>query len=194
VTRPALGLAVAPNPAFLSIAAEVIEDYAELLEVTPETLWSAGCRPGRHYDMFSDVARRSGLPIVGHGVGFSLGTRGLDERARRWLDALRRDHAALGFAWYSEHLGFTEHAARQAALPLPLPFTEEAVSVVAARLRALADVVPDVAFENNVGYFTVDDPLAEPAFLAAICDAADCGLVLDLHNVHVQCANLGVAA
>jgi uncharacterized protein (UPF0276 family) len=162
--------------------------------VTPETLWTTGCAPGPRWDDFLDLVRRSGLPVVGHGVGLSLGSPGTDERTEAWLAAIRRDHAAFGFAWYSEHLGFAGHGGRWAALPLPLPPTDEAVRAVAARIARLQEIVPTVAFENNVGYFALGDPAREPEFLDAICRAADCSMLLDLHNVHVQCANLGVSA
>src|SRR5204863_3300677 len=76
-------------------------------------------------------------------------------------------------------------------LPLPLPYTDETVAAVAARMRLLNTVAPVVAFENNVSYFAMGDSTREPEFLNAICRAAPCSLVLDLHNVHTQCLNFG---
>ncbi|MCE9634459.1 MAG: DUF692 domain-containing protein [Planctomycetes bacterium] len=192
MTPPLLGLNVAPDAVFLSRTRRMLEEEADFLEITPETLWAAGCAPGPHWDDMVALVAKSALPVVGHGVGLSLGTPGIDARAERWLAAIRRDHAAFHFLWYSEHFGFAGADNAWAALPLPLPPTDEAVQSVAARLRRLRDIVPTVAFENNVGYATLGAPSSEPVFINAICSAAECGLLLDLHNVHVQCDNLGV--
>ena len=82
----------------------------------------------------------------------------------------------------------------QGVLPLGLPFTDEGIDAVAARMRLLASVAPAVAFENNVNYFNLGPPAEEPNFWNAICRAAGCGMLLDLHNVYTQCKNNGLDA
>jgi hypothetical protein len=172
----------------------VLEEEADFLEVGPETLWAAGCAPGPRWDGFLDLVRRSGLPVVGHGVDFSLGSPPEGPRAEAWLAAIRRDHEALSFEWYGEHLGFTQHDGAVASLPLPLPPTDEAVRAVAASVARLREIVPLVVVENQVSYFALGDAAREPEFLNAVCETAGCGLLLDLHNAVVQCANLGLDA
>ena len=187
-----LGLALPPDPVFLELAREPIENDADFFEITPETLWAEGALPIPEHASIRELVQRSGKPVVGHGVDLSLGAAADDDRLELWLEGIRREHAVFDFQWYSEHLGFVDHAGRNAALPLPLPPTDEAVRAVAARIARLREIVPDVAFENQAGYFVLGDPLEEPAFLNAVCRDAACGLLLDLHNVHTQCTNLGV--
>lgn len=185
-----VGVAIYPDPVFLRRAAEAMES-SDFLEIAPETLWDTGRAAGSRHAATRDLVRRSGRAVVGHGVGLSLGGTGDDARFETHLAALRRDHEAFGFAAYSDHLGFTGHGGRHAALPLPLPPTAEAVARVAQRLRRVAEVLPGVAFENTAQTFLLGTPLDEARFVNRILAAADCGLVLDLHNVVVTCTNVG---
>ena len=112
-------------------------------------------------------------------------------RTDAWLERLRDDQATFRFEWLTEHLGWTQIDGLEASLPLPLPFSDEAVAVVASRMRLLGSVVPSVGFENNADYFSLGDPAAWPDFINRLCAASSCGLLLDLHNLHTQCLNLG---
>jgi uncharacterized protein len=191
-----VGFSLHADPTFLDWVAPVL-DEADWFEVAPETTWREDRGKLSRNDYHALFARlAAGRPVVAHGLAFSLGTplAGDEERTRAWVERLRDDHETFGFAWASDHLGFSFADGLCATLPLPLPFTPEAVDVVAGRLRRLRDAVSVVAFENNVGYFAMGDPLDEPAFLNAIARAADARIVLDLHNVWTQCRNLGVDA
>lgn len=190
--RPLFGFTLQPDLEFLALTRRIVEDVAEFYEVTPEAFWGRGFRRTPQHEVVREIVARSGRTCVGHGVGYSVGAAAHAARHERWLAELRTEFAAFGFAWYSEHLGFTEHEGQQATLPLPLPPTPEAVRAVAARMRELATVVPVVAFENNVAYFRAGNPLDEPAFFAALCAEADCFLLLDLHNAYTQCLNFGI--
>ncbi|MCA8952656.1 MAG: DUF692 family protein [Planctomycetes bacterium] len=189
--RPLLGVSLQPDPAFLHHNRALLAERAELFEVTPETVWRAGALPGpRHAELLS-LVRAAGRPVTGHGVLFGLGAAPPDRRAA-WLAGLRRDRDAFGFAWFSEHLGWADHAGAHSALPLPLPPTEEAAATVAASLAELRAVTPIVAFENNADLFCLGEPLQQTELFAAVCERADAFLVLDLHNAFAFCRNLGV--
>ncbi|MBK8101547.1 MAG: DUF692 family protein [Planctomycetes bacterium] len=190
--RPLLGIALAADRAFLQRNRRLIEEQAEIFEITPETLWQSDCAPGANWSTFVQMVQRSGRPAIGHGVLFSLGAAAAPPRRAAWLAALQRDQQAFGFRWFSEHLGFADADGQHTALPLPLPPTEEAIATVAASLRALQTFQPTVAFENNADYISLGDPLAQPGFFAAICERADARLLLDLHNAYTQCLDLGV--
>jgi len=179
-----VGITLGPNGDFLRRVAPIVEGLVDYVEITPETLW------GRSDvgDFFADVQQRSGLPFVAHGVGLSLGSPGPD---LAHLERIAQDHERFGFAWYSEHLGFWRAGDRAVALALPLPHTQEAVDTVSTNLRAMAEVVPQVAFENWAGFFAADPAERDPGFFHAICDQSGASMLLDLHNVQTHCHNTG---
>lgn len=191
--RPLVGIALQPEPVFWQHNRALIEERAELFEVTPETLWLGGTAPGPGHERLRAFAAGCGRPIVGHGVLLSIGAAERPRRRDAWLAALARDARAFGFQWFSEHLGFADADGLHGAWPLPLPPTDEAVATVAAALHELRRVCPMVAFENNADLFCLGDPLAQPALFARICEAADAQLLLDLHNAFAFCRNVGCA-
>lgn len=192
-----VGFALHPDLEYLELARDILEGPADFFEINPETLW----RPeqGRlvrndYYPLYQQIRDRSRKPFVAHGLEFSVGTPVADDRPRTaaWLDRLRDDQAEFRFPWMSEHLGWQIGGGLQTTLPLPLPFTREAVEVVAERMRLLASVSGLSAFENSANYVSLGDPKNEPAFFNEICRAAPCRMLLDLHNVHTQCLNMGL--
>ncbi len=203
MTAPRLGIGfpLHPDLEYLELTRDIVERDADYFEVNPETMWRR--RDGRierndYHALFLRFLNAAKKPFVAHGLGFSLGTP-LDEegepaRVAQWLERLRDDHAAFGFAWMSEHLGWTTARGLTATLPLPLPHHPEAVAVVAERMRLLKSVVPTALFENWATTFVLDDPAGEPDFFNAIARAADCGFLLDLHNAWTQSVNFGFDA
>jgi hypothetical protein len=187
--RARLGIALPPDAVFWQHNRALIEEHAELFELTPETLWQVGCAPNPHYERVRQFVQRCGRPAVGHGVLLSIGAASPPPRREAWLAALRRDRAAFDLQWCSEHLGFADADGQHTAWPLPLPPSDEAVAAVAAGLRELRTVHDVVAFENNADLFSFGDPLLQPDFFARICAAADAHLLLDLHNAFAFCRN-----
>lgn len=192
-----VGLTLQPEEAFLELLARVIDEDADHYEVAPETLWrldgAGALADNGFFRRFVALKERTGRPFVAHGVGFSLGTsaRADSARRRRWIERLRRDHAALGYLWYTDHLGASSLAGSAVTLPIALPMTAHAASVVRRSLAAMAGVVPDVGVENSVAYFMMGDPLEEPAFLRRVLAAPRTHLLLDLHNVFTMGQNFG---
>lgn len=175
----------------------MIRRDADYYEVAPETLWrldGAGhLQDNGFFRSFVALREASSKAFVAHGVGLSVGSSSREDaaRRRRWLSRVARDHAALGFRWYTDHLGMSAPAGLAATLPLALPFTAHAASVVRRSLSAMQRVVPDVGIENTVLYFMLGDPLEEPAFIRRILRAERTHLLLDLHNVFTMGQNLG---
>jgi uncharacterized protein len=186
------GLALPNDRTFLQLCRGLIEEQAELFEVTPELSWRAGAEPGAGHASMLQLVRGQGRPVVGHGVLYGLGNAEPPARRAAWERGLERDAASFACHWLSDHLGFADAGSLHATLPLPLPPTPDAVAAVVKNLRALQAAHPIVAFENNADLFCVGDPLAQPLFFAAICEDADAWLLLDLHNAFTFCQNLGV--
>lgn len=72
--RPLVGIALQPEEVFFEHNRELIEERAELFEVTPETLWDSRCQPTDGYQRLLQLTHKRQVPVVGHGVLFSLGS------------------------------------------------------------------------------------------------------------------------
>jgi len=113
-------------------------------------------------------ALRADYPLSLHGVGLSLGsTDPLDTGHLRKLRELVR-RTEPGFI--SEHLSWSSVGGRFLNDLLPLPYTEEALWHMAARVRELQDYLGRrVLIENISSYLRfADSQLTEWEFLAAL--------------------------
>ena len=128
-------------------------------------------------------------PLSCHGLSLSLGGPDpLDaeflQRTRQFLD---RHDAVL----YSEHLSYCSAGGHLYDL-LPIPFTDEAVHHVAARIRQVQDVLGRRIAIENVSYYAAPyQALGEIEFIDAVLREADCDLLLDVNNVFVNAINHG---
>ncbi|MBI5202561.1 MAG: DUF692 domain-containing protein [Elusimicrobia bacterium] len=137
---------------------------------------------------------KSFLPVVAHGVGLSLGSAdGLDPAYAgplvEFLDFLRP-------AWFGEHLAFTRAGGRDLGHLGPLPFNAESVRAVARNAASIKAELPCPLLLENIStpFLLPGSVWSEPEFVARALDAADCGLLLDLHNLHADAHNQGFDA
>ncbi|MCX7078853.1 MAG: DUF692 domain-containing protein [Pseudomonas sp.] len=154
----------------------------DFLEVAPENWIGIG---GTHGAALRSLAER--YPLSCHGLSLSLGgTAPLDvpflQEVRIFLD---RFNVPL----YSEHLSYCSDDGHLYDL-LPLPFTEEAVHHVAARISQAQDVVGRRLAVENVSYYAApQQDMDELTFTNAVLREADCDLLLDVNNVYVNSVN-----
>lgn len=153
-------------------------------EIAPENWLDVGGRDGRRLRAITEHT-----PLVCHGLSLNLGGEApLDltylHRLRRFLD----DHSVLA---YGDHLSFCADDGHLYEL-MPIPFTEEAVAHVAARIRQVQDVLGRrITVENASYYCAPGQALREIDFINAVLAAADCDLLLDINNVYVNSVNHG---
>jgi uncharacterized protein (UPF0276 family) len=156
----------------------------DFMEVAPENWIDIGGRYGRRFRQFTEV-----IPIVCHGLSLNLGGPApLDEpfihRVKQFLD--QHD-----IRCYSEHLSYCGDDGHLYDL-LPIPFTPEAVSYVAERIRKTQDILGRrLAVENVSYYYTPSTQMSEIDFVNAVLDEADCHLLLDINNIYVNSVNHG---
>ena len=140
-----------------------------------------------------DAIRRD-YPLSLHGVGLSLGTAdGIDTGHLRRLAALvARTEPML----VSEHLSWSVSGGVYLNDLLPLPYTEETLSIVADNVAKTQDMLRRrLLVENPSAYLRFrHSTIPEPEFLAALVGRTGCGLLCDVNNIHVTCANLGADA
>jgi uncharacterized protein (UPF0276 family) len=74
---------------------------------------------------------------------------------------------------------------------MPLPYTQEALRHVAARIGQVQDFLGErILIENVSSYVSyATSEMTEWQFLAQLADEADCDLLLDVNNVYVSSVN-----
>jgi hypothetical protein len=154
----------------------------DFLELAPENWIGVG---GRHGRRFRQLAGR--YPLLLHGLSLNIGGFApLDLELVRSIAAFKRAH---GCVVYSEHLSYCADEAHLYDL-LPIPFTEEAVHHVAGRVRIVQDLMGErIALENASYYAAPDQQMSELEFIRAVLEEADCALLLDVNNIHVNGIN-----
>lgn len=172
------------TPHYAEIAAGVTAiDWLELLS---ENFMVPGGRPLYWLDRISER-----YPVVLHGVSLSIG--GCDPVDREYLQELRALRQRCGARWISDHLCWTGLDGRNLHDLLPLPFTDEAVTHVAKRVRQVQDILECRILLENVSSYAAacHDAMPEWQFLATIARGADCHILLDINNIYVNAHNHG---
>lgn len=161
-----------------------VPEEISFFEVAPENWLDVGGRLG---EAFARVAATR--PLVCHGLLLNLGGPDpLDvafiERTRGFLD---RHHAVI----YGDHLSFCASEGQLYEL-LPIPFTEEAVQHVAARIREVQERLERrIAVENPSYYVKLSHEIDEATFTNAVLAEADCDFLIDVNNIYVNSQNHG---
>jgi uncharacterized protein (UPF0276 family) len=168
--------------------AEVLNHPADLgwCEVHSENFFAEG---GPALRVLDQIAER--YPLSLHGVGLGLGSVEPPDPAH--LRALQRLVARYRPASVSEHLCWSSCGGWHSNELLPMPYTEEAVELLAQRIAQLQDLLGRQVLIENVSCYLryVDDTLSECDFVRAVCERAGCGLLLDVNNVYVNACNHG---
>jgi uncharacterized protein len=155
------------------------------LEVHTENFLGGGATPS----MLDALRERYAISL--HGVGLSLGSaEGLDEEHLARIAALVR---RLEPAAVSDHVSWSVTGGVYFNDLLPIPYDEEALSVIARNVLRYQDAIGrPVMVENPSTYLRhAQSDRAEPQFLAELCRRSGCGLLLDVNNVFVSTQNHG---
>lgn len=126
-----------------------------------------------------------------HGVGLSLGSAdGIKTKHLQQLVDLVND---VQPRFVSEHLSWSQVDGHYHNDLLPIPYTEEALSVFCRNVLQVQDALKrPLLIENPSSYLqTFQSELSEWQFLVEVQKRTDCGLLLDLNNVYVSAFNHG---
>jgi uncharacterized protein len=142
---------------------------------------------GRALEVLEGV--REHYPIAMHGVSMSIGST--DPLNRSYLRKLRELARRFEPAWLSDHLCWTGVGGHNLHDLLPLPYTEEAINHVVARIRRVQDTLErPILIENVSSYMAfADSTMTEWEFISTIAEEADCGILLDINNIFVSAFN-----
>lgn len=159
------------------------------LEVHSENYFGAG-----GYDLHVLERLRVDYPVSLHGVGLGLGSvLGWDEGH---LGRLAELAARIEPHFVSEHLCWTSTGTSVLNDLLPLPFTGEALALVAERVQRVQDRLHRPILVENISAYVefAASEMGEGQFLAELSRRTGCGVLLDVNNLYVNQANHGCDA
>lgn len=154
------------------------------LEVTPENWMYFG---GERKWLLDASAER--WPLLSHSVSLSIG--GPDPLDAGLLDGIRKLQRVTGAPFWTDHICYSSLQGTQLHDLLPLPFSEEAVTHTARRVREAQERVESpLVLENATFYAHMPGcTMDEADFLNAVVAASGCDLLLDVNNVYVNSIN-----
>jgi uncharacterized protein (UPF0276 family) len=168
---------------------EAHPEIVDLLEIEPQTTWlERPDRPGELFLQDEVETHLASLPYrkLVHSVGTPVGgsVRGIEAQLPLLHDCVKRWDAP----WASEHLAFNLTSDFFTGFFLPPRQTDEGLRVYVPAIRQLASAL-DVpfAFETGVNYLRPrSDEIPDGEFVAQVAESADCGILLDLHNIYAN--------
>jgi len=154
----------------------------DFMEIAPENWIHVGGALGKKLRWFTER-----YPFLIHGLSLSIGAPSpLNETLVRDIKDFMAEHK---IRMYSEHLSSCGDDGQLYDL-MPIPFTEDAVEYVAARVRRVQDILEQrIALENISYYAPTDTTMSEADFILAVLEEADCDLMLDINNIVVNSIN-----
>jgi uncharacterized protein (UPF0276 family) len=190
------GRAADPRPRSLPAACGIglrAQHHLDVLADAPRVGWFEAHAENYFADGGARIACLEGIraryPLSLHGVGLSLG--GTDPLDHEHLAKLQRAVRRFEPALVSEHLCWSSAAGRHANDLLPLPYTEEALANVSARIGIVQDRLGRrILLENVSSYLEFEcSRMSEWEFLVAVATHSGCGILLDINNIYVSACN-----
>jgi len=169
--------------------------YREILETRPDIGWvevhsenyfGDGGQPLHYLERI-----RSLYPLSLHGVGLALGSTAPLDLAHVAKLARLIDRFEPGLV--SDHLCWAAAGGRHANDLLPMPYTEEALDHVCARIAEVQERLGRRILVENVSSYLrfAQSTVPEWEFLARTARRTGCGILLDVNNVYVSAINHG---
>ena len=180
-----LGLRIPHYEAIL----DTLPTSIDWFEILSENFFGAGGKPLHYLERI-----RAHYRVVMHGVSLSIGTS--DPLNRPYIEQLKQLARRVDPEWISDHLCWTGVDGYNLHDLMPIPYTEEALKHVVARVSQVQDQLGrQILLENVSSYVTYQcSEMTEWAFLSELAARADCLLLLDINNIYVSSFNHGFDA
>lgn len=162
----------------------------DFVEIEPETLWIQSAPARCEFRLApGELDRLRALPCAKllHSIGFAVGGSCPPDLAHSAL--MNRMADVLESPWVSEHLSFNtariEGEITRTGMLLPQLQTTEGVAHAARTARRYASAVNrPLALETGVNYLVPRAfEMSDGRFVRRVVEEADCGILLDLHNI-----------
>ena len=158
----------------------------DLIEVVAEHYFSPTPRSN---DQLAALAAR--FIVVPHGLDLSLGSA--DGVSNAHVRKLRELVECVAAPYLSEHVAFTRAGGRSLGHLAPVPFTREALDVLAVNIARVCDEIGvPLILENIASPFDMPGAeMDEAEFLTRLIERTGCGLLLDVANLYYNARNRG---
>lgn len=171
--RPELAAGILSQLDRLDIVEVIADDYFDAPKAKRRALKTLGCQ----------------VPVVLHGVTLGLASSVAVEEKR--LEQTARLVEEIQPEFWSEHLAFVRGGGIEIGHLAAPPRTEMTIEGAAKNLTTARKIVGAIPLVENVA--TLIDPpgstLTEASWTRDILTAANCGLLLDLHNLYANSVN-----
>lgn len=174
------------------------QHYTDFLEANPAVAWvevhsENYLQPsGNALNNLENI--RKNYPVSLHGVGLSLGSA--DELNWPYLHKLKELITRLDPCLISDHMSWSSINGQYLHDLLPLPYTEETLTHLVARIKQVQDYLgQQLLIENISSYVSFNEStIPECEFINEVAIQSGCGILLDVNNVYVSSLNLGFDA
>ncbi len=171
------------------------QHYADFLEAKPAVAWVEV--HSENYlqppvNALNNLEKiRKNYPVSMHGVGLSLGSA--DELNWQYLHKLKELITRIDPCLISDHLSWSSINGQYLHDLLPLPYTEETMAHLVARIKQVQDYLQrQLLIENISSYVSFSQStIPECEFINEVAAQTGCGILLDVNNVYVSGLNLG---
>lgn len=156
----------------------------DFFEIISENFMVDGGRPIEVLDEILET-----YPVIQHGVSLYFGSPEMPTKEH--LNKLKRLTEKTKTPWISDHLCWGSVDGTYTHDLLPLPYTKEVASIAADKIKQVSDFLGlPVAVENLSSYAEFEaSEMTEWDFLNLVVEKADCGILLDVNNIHVSSYN-----
>jgi uncharacterized protein (UPF0276 family) len=128
-------------------------------------------------------------PLVLHGLDLSIGSpENINEEYCRKLDSIINETKSH---WFSDHISLTRVDGIETGHLMPISFNEENIELIVSKVKVLKKIIKRPFLLENITYYyeIPNSDRDEAKFISEIIEQADCGMLLDLNNLHLNSLN-----
>jgi uncharacterized protein (UPF0276 family) len=158
----------------------------DVLEITSEHFMDKPEAQMQYLKKFRDE-----FSVVPHGLNLSIGSA--IELDREYLKKIKKICETIAAPYYSDHFATTYLPGLNIGHLSPAWFTKEALNMVIKKIDIVQNFLGiPLVLENITSFFDIPEAdFEEPEFISEVCRKTQCGLLLDITNVHINAHNRG---
>jgi uncharacterized protein (UPF0276 family) len=186
---PSQGCGIGLRPPHYPSIVDQWPSEIDWFEAVSENYMDSGGRPLKILEKI-----RAHYPVALHGTALSIGS--VDPLNEKYLERLKRLADHIEPFLVSDHLCWSGVGGENLHDLLPLPFTEEALAHVVARIQRVQEILGRRFVVENISTYVTyrHSTMTEWEFLTQVARRSGCGLLIDINNIYVNSFNHGFNA